>query len=414
VSVDHAEKQLTTSGRLVAVRQGDRQVEIDVWRGFALIGVCVVNFALANSALLSAERSAALITSGLDWRMDALLAIFLRNKAHTIFSFLFGLGVAIVVERSTRLHQSADSIVLRRMSILFAIGCIHCLILYPGDIVHTYALVGVALIGLRRLSDRWLAAVGLVLAVFSRLAYEESEFLLSLIGSFQGSNQGPAAGIDTGSLYALNKSMSILDFVRYNVQQCLHGALDNSRRFLGFSYYLGRAMLGFAFWRSGWAVRVINSGSGTIWRNLLIFASIGALITWYVQTARPGPIGSLHHFLYNAVRHVNFLVVSAAYIIALTGIVRIPFLEPFTRALSRIGRLSLTNYVGQSIGMMLIVFGPGLRLGGDVGTFIITIIALSFFGAQVLFSMLWLRRFTQGPLEFAWRKALYWGKHGAG
>ena len=130
--------------KLRATLPTQRLQELDVWRGFALLGVCVVNFAAANADLLTSERADALSTAGFDWRMNGLLSIFLANKAHTIFSFMFGVGVAIIVERASRSNTSSTGLLVRRMLVLLGFGWLHYLLIYSGDILHVYALLGVS------------------------------------------------------------------------------------------------------------------------------------------------------------------------------------------------------------------------------------------------------------------------------
>ena len=396
--------------KLRATLPTQRLQELDVWRGFALLGVCVVNFAAANADLLTSERADALSTAGFDWRMNGLLSIFLANKAHTIFSFMFGVGVAIIVERASRSNTSSTGLLVRRMLVLLGFGWLHYLLIYSGDILHVYALLGLVLIVVRPLSDRAVAVVGLLLALSGRLFYEERGFFLSLLGM---ESHGGLAGEplplfrDPDALYAVKDLLSAWQFIQLNVAHVLANEADFRRWIPVDCYYLGRAMLGFAFWRSGWGRALFSLDSKHQWRIFAGFAIGAIVLTAYSVLASPGPAGELHHFVYNALRHANFLVVAAAYLAGLAALTHVAFFTPIGRGLAALGRLSLTNYIIQSFGMAFIFFGPGLRLAGSVGSLVAVAIALAFYGSQIAFSQAWLRRWNQGPLEWCWRKLIY-------
>ena len=90
--------------------------------------------------------------------------MFFAGKFNSIFSFLFGLGFTIQLTRASERRAKLPSVYLRRMAVLFAIGVAHSLLIWDGDVLHMYALLGLVLLAIRRVSDKTVFA--LVLAAF--------------------------------------------------------------------------------------------------------------------------------------------------------------------------------------------------------------------------------------------------------
>jgi uncharacterized membrane protein YeiB len=136
---------------------------------------------------------------------------------------------------------------------------------------------------------------------------------------------------------------------------------------------------------------------------VLVAGSASLLLT--VATFHPfGRVGTLEHFLYNLTRHGLVLVLSAFYLLALVAIGTSAGMQRFVRPIQQLGRMSLTSYLLQSVAMVLLLYGPGLRLAGDIGTTATAAIATAVYVAQVAFSTLWLKYRSMGPAEMFWRR----------
>jgi uncharacterized protein len=162
-------------------------------------------------------------------------------------------------------------------------------------------------------------------------------------------------------------------------------------------------LLGFAFWRSGLCMRVIAAPRERILRWVLITGIASALLT-AATFLDSGRVGTLQHFLFNLMRHLQILALSAFYLLALVAIGTSPALQRFARPFQQLGRMSLSNYLLQSVAMVLLLHGPGLRLAGDMGAATTAAIAAAVYVAQVVFSTLWLRYRSIGPAEKLWRR----------
>lgn len=376
---------------------------IDLWRGFALFGVAVVNFVHINDGYLTPAAAEAFATAGLDWRVERLMNLLVANKSNTLFTFLFGLGFAILMERSAAEGARGEQVLRRRMVVLTLLGLTHLILLYDGDLLHVYGLCGLLLLVLRRFSNRVLFVLGVLLALFARLIYEEWSFVSALLPMSDIAWTTPGGEVSAATEYHLLHTGTALQLLQANAAHAMDAMFDVPRKLTQATYFFGRMLIGFAFWRSGLCMRVIGAPRERIRRWLVIvgIASVALTAATFIESGRAGTVG---HFLFNLMRHLQILTLSAFYLLALVAIGTSPALQRFVRPLQQLGRMSLTNYLLQSVAMVLLLYGPGLRLGGDIGVSTTAAIATAVYVAQIVFSTLWLKYRSIGPAEKVWRR----------
>lgn len=376
---------------------------IDLWRGFALFGVAVVNFVHINDGYLTQAAADALATAGLDWRVERLMNLLLANKSNTLFTFLFGLGFAILMERSAAEGARGEQVLRRRMVVLTLIGLTQLILLYNGDLLHVYGLCGLLLLVLRRLSDRVLFVLGVLLALFARLIYEEWSFVAAFLPLSDTTWTTPASGMSAADQYHALHHGGAVQLLQLNAAQAMDAMYDVPRKLTQATYFFGRMLLGFTFWRSGLCMRVIGAPRERILRWAVIVGIVSAVLTalTFVESGRVGTAG---HFAFNLMRHVQILTLSAFYLLALVAIGTSPTLQRFVRPFQQLGRMSLSNYLLQSVAMVLLLYGPGLRLAGDIGAAVTAGLAAAVYVAQIVFSTLWLKYRSIGPAEKFWRR----------
>lgn len=125
---------------LTAPPAGDRIDALDVLRGFALVGICVVNVEFFNRPVAESGMGMAPGLQGLDWLAAWVVAYFFSGKFWTIFSLLFGMGFALMLERARAAGRPFLPAYLRRIAALLAFGLLHHCLLWSGDILISYAL----------------------------------------------------------------------------------------------------------------------------------------------------------------------------------------------------------------------------------------------------------------------------------
>ena len=142
------ETQPTVHGQLQAltpVANSERIELLDVLRGFALIGIILMNIEWFNRSFVDIGRFDYQLT-GVDWAAGWLVRLFVEGKFWKLFSLLFGMGFAVMLLQAKRKEQPFFAWFCRRMSILFVIGMAHMVLLWGGDILHDYAVGGLILV----------------------------------------------------------------------------------------------------------------------------------------------------------------------------------------------------------------------------------------------------------------------------
>ncbi|MFN2223797.1 MAG: DUF418 domain-containing protein, partial [Candidatus Promineifilaceae bacterium] len=154
--------------RVAPVSGSERIAAVDVVRGFAVFGILLVNIYGFSGLFLSPQSS----TDRLDRLVMILVILLAQAKFYSLFSFLFGWGMSIQLERATQRGASFGRLFLRRMLVLLLIGLAHGIFLWRGDILTTYALLGIFLLVFRKYTPRRLliwVALFLLLAIVAVL-----------------------------------------------------------------------------------------------------------------------------------------------------------------------------------------------------------------------------------------------------
>lgn len=142
-------------------RAGERFELIDAIRGFALYGVLLANLIwISQEGAVRPEQVADLPTAGIDRLVKHGVEFFVDWKFYTLFAFLFGLGFAVQLERAERRGATGLQVYIRRLTVLVGFGLAHAYLIWYGDILHHYALLGFLLILVRRWGDRALLTMG--------------------------------------------------------------------------------------------------------------------------------------------------------------------------------------------------------------------------------------------------------------
>lgn len=163
---------------------GNQRIEaLDVVRGFALIGICLMNVEFFNRATGTLGQGMPVGLTGIDWLASFFVAYFVTGKFWTIFSMLFGMGFAVMLTRAESAGRGFLKPYLRRIAALAVFGVLHYLFLFAGDILFSYAVAAVFLLVLLYGTWKWIMAA---IAVLIGLAF---------IPGF-----GPAAGSTAGTL----------------------------------------------------------------------------------------------------------------------------------------------------------------------------------------------------------------------
>jgi uncharacterized protein len=393
--------------RAVPTLPSERIVTLDIVRGFALLGILVVNMA-SFSGRTAFDEPTMLWDQAAFFVVDVLFS----GKFNSLFSMLFAVGFAIQLER---LEQRAGSegrwIYVRRLLVLFAIGIAHAILVWDGDVLHMYALLGFVLLLLRNVSDRTLLALAAVLLLYPGL---RSLALVLFTGP-----EWTATRLALGREYlaaanAAFGSGSYLDAVMENWQSLRRTYLTwmgfERMISLGYLLFLVTMLLGLLAGRHAWIQRAAANVAvvrRVQWWALGIGIAAGvalAVANRFVEPAVPSLWSILARTSYSVSR-VALMIFYVATIVRLAQSPRwLPWLMPFAAA----GRMPLTNYLLQSVLCTAIFYAWGLGLWRQMGEAAQLGLGFAiFFGFQVPLSIFWFRRFTYGPMEYLWRLLSY-------
>lgn len=383
-----------TSSKGAPIAASERALALDALRGLALFGVLMVNLltqfrvsAFEQLVPLSEASRLPVVPSSAD-RVVALAASFaLEGKAVTLFSLLFGIGLAAQRERSQSRGISFGTYVARRLGFLLLLGLAHLFLVWDGDILTLYALVGALAALLMGLPTSALLVGALALFVVQVLPlpyptpFASSEELLEHVAAAR-------------RVYGFGTFGEVLAFRVHEVRHVAAVLVWTAPRTLGLF------LLGACAWRAGIFQRA-ERRRGLVRGVAMVGIGAGAAAAW--AGASRVDLGRWNDALY----------MSAATLLALgyAATVVVAFERPrLARALSRfapLGRTALTSYLTQSLVLGAIFQGWGLGLFGRLGEARAAAIGVVLFVVQTIASALWLRRHRFGPVEWLWRSFTY-------
>ncbi len=399
----------TTNNSAAPVPVGDRIFVLDALRGFALLGILIINiqaFAMIEAAYFNQLAYGDM--SGLNGWVWKLSHIFGDLKFMALFSMMFGAGVVLMTGRIEAKGVSPTKRYYRRTLGLILFGIMHAYLLWWGDILVWYGLCALFVFLFRRLAPKTLLAIGLVvIAVPSVLylffglslpmwppeVYQEfaldwqpnTEMIAKELAAYRG-------GWLTQMEYRVPTSIAMHTFVFL-----LWGAWRAG----------GLMLLGMALFK--WGVLTAKRSRGFYFKIAAIGFVVGLplIISGVVLNFSHNWTVDFSRFLGYQFNYWGSLFFALGYVgivslACLSG--RIKFL---TERLAAVGRLALTNYLLQTIICTTIFYGHGFGLFGSVeriGQFLI-VAAIWIF--QLIVSPIWLRHFRFGPFEWLWRTFTY-------
>ena len=395
---------------LSPVAAAERVAALDVLRGFALFGIVLINL----TAFKAPGSPPALgFEGGFGDRLVLWgLVTLVESKFFTLFSLLFGVGFGVQLVRAEARGAALGARFFRRLLVLGLFGVLHIVLLWEGDILLLYALLGGVLFWFRKTPPRrllrWLTgllAVPLVL------------FSLMLGGSLVVRGLPGAAA----QMRALDgEFVQAIDQARAEETQIYRtGSYGDilSRRLSNYTVtsallvtrvptVLAMFLLGLYVGKAG-ILRNTDASLPLLKRARFWGLGLGlpaALLVTAGYLLLPGVSGILALFLNQALAGP---ILALGYAAALVLLARRRTWERRLAPLAATGRMALTNYLTQSLVLTLLFYGYGFGLAGRVTPSGGVLIAASVYGVQVLFNVWWPKRFRFGPLEWVWRSLTY-------
>jgi uncharacterized protein len=342
---------------------------------------------------------------------------FVSGKFFTIFSFLFGLGFSVQLMRAEERGASVTGVYARRLAIMILIGLTHMALLWYGDILHVYAILGFLLLAFRRRSDRTLLWMGFLFAlVVPPLIGIGQNFLPRLWTSPEAMAAAEAAQkaenvAFRARILSVFSSGSYFDMVRVN--PVVYWNTFIGRQMLAFDLGLiGRFLLGFYAGRS----RLFHDAPQhrTLWRRVLGWGllagvlgnGISGALGFLSFTGRISQGSKVPQIAGPIANEIGLVGLAGCYMAAIVLLFQRDRWRRILSLLAPVGQMALSNYLSQSLLGTLVFYGFGLGLLGVERPACIVIV-FGLFTLQIIWSHLWLARFRFGPVEWVWRSLTY-------
>ncbi len=422
----------TSKTSAIPVTERQRLISVDALRGFALLGILVMNipwFAFYSFAFFNPRLDGGF--EGLNFATWLGSHLIFDAKMMSIFSMLFGAGLILMVDRVERRGLSAAGVYYRRLGWLFVIGLLHAYLLWMGDILVAYSLCGLLLYPIRRWRPTKLIMLGsLLLLIGVALNMAQGHFFEFARAQSEAAAAAEAAGQEPSGLqmgmrdewegiisgfhpptkeYARMRAgyqAPYLEYVAFNAPQAL---TMQTFLFLAWALWrvLGLMMIGMALMRLG----VFSAERSTAFYMKLgaVGYGVGLPIVGF------GAFQSIAHdfdfiqlfqmdWTYN---YIGSILVALGHVALVMLIIRSGAFRGAIHALSAVGRMALTNYLMQSLLCAAIFFGWGAGLWGTLERFEVLGVIVAIWVFQLVVSPLWLSQFRFGPVEWLWRTLTY-------
>ncbi|XBS68558.1 DUF418 domain-containing protein YeiB [Acerihabitans sp. KWT182] len=370
----------------------ERIVMLDCARGMAILGILLMNitaFGLPKAAYLNPAFAGE--PSRLDAWAWALTDMVAQVKFLTLFALLFGAGLHMLLPRGNRWITS-------RLLWLMAFGFVHAVFFWDGDILLDYGLVGLLCLGVIRgmPNPRALFMTGGAFYVFGLFILLLLQWLVADAPPGRFWQPGIADRIyeyywqTTGGAEAWGERLGLL-----------HDSLTS----LGLQYgwlLAGLMMMGAGLMRCGWLSGAMPQAHYRKAAALLISAGVlinlpGVVLQWHVHWAFRWSA-----FLLQVPRELSAPFQALGYVALCYGWWPLLYRLRIGRWLSNVGRMALTNYLLQTLLCTLLFNQFGLFMSYGRAALLLFVPAV--WMINIIFSAFWLRLFSQGPMEWLWRK----------
>lgn len=401
---------------LVPVQTKEREVFMDVLRGFAILGIFIANLNGFSWYREGLPASGPYLLPQADRSMSFLHHMFIEGKFYSIFSLLFGWGIALQFKRAAANGINALPTVRRRLLFMLLLGAAHLLI-WPGDIVFFYGLLAFLLLPLRKFSNKVLLITGVILVLSPILLYwlkmtwpvlnYPSELLINTGIKVDGAIMNIKSEEE---FLGLMKTGNWFDQLKMNI----------SGFFFRYQYLifvsrvpkvLGMFLIGYVLGRSDF-YKNITQHRKLIYTIIIAGLLIGLPANYFLAKQMQDHMGDYFGLKMNGwYQTIAYALGVAPLALAYVGLFMLSFQTVAGKKILVVfapaGKMAFSNYIMQSLIGNYVFLGAGLGYMWKVGPVYYTIFGVVVFIGQIIISTIWLRFFNYGPVEWLWRSATY-------
>ena len=401
--------------QLAPVASRERIEYMDLLRGVAIFGILIANARWFS--LYSPNVNGLFTFAEIDRVVYLLQGVFIESKFYSIFSILFGWGIAIQINRSKKDDSSTANFLRRRLWFMMLLGGIHLFFIWEGDIVFLYGLVGFVLVAFRKYSNRTILITGILLLLSPILLYflkmnwpwvnYPSDYLYSL-----GEKMYQYFGWidqDTSRTGVLSESTSIITSIKITLA-------DAPYRFAylfavsRIPKVLGAMLIGFYVGRTDLYSKIMKHKkvvfSATI-AGLIVFVPLNYWLEGILKNEQAYYQHQIEGLYYTIADSLTVFPLALVYMMALALLYEKWWVQEILKPVLAVGKTAFSNYVLQSLIGIIVFYGIGFGLAEQFGPLAWTVFAVVVFSFQMIISNIWLKFFRFGPLEWIWRSLSY-------
>ncbi|UPW83812.1 DUF418 domain-containing protein [Lysinibacillus sp. Ag94] len=375
----------------------ERVATLDILRGISLLGILLVNMFAFYLPMPYIDLASWFTTpSDIVWQQN--LDIYVQSSFYPLFAMLFGYGLAMQWQKAQSREQNFYAIGLRRLSVLFVFGLLHAVLIWWGDILMMYAFCGIFLLLLLRLHPIWLLSIGIVINGVMQV------FMLFIVG-YINFNMKIDEYLDITSVEQAITSYGTGSWMDAFMQRLTDLSVQAGigMWFVALFTILPFMLMGAA--ASKW--HLVERAKELKW--LWLALAIAGLAVGIVIKSLPVMFTRTYLLDYLKV-YIGGPILAVGYTGLIVLLCLLPVIPKLLSPFAKIGRMSLTMYILQSIIGTCLFYQFGFGWYGKVSVATGVLIAVGIIIVQMIVAEICLAKWQQGPLEALWRKLTYKAK----
>ncbi len=421
------------------VAEAKRLTTLDMLRGFALLGILLMNmpgFSMPNHSFEKFSNDPGSINF---WFFE-FIGVFFEGKMRAMFGMVFGAGVLLFIANKSMKSAAVHALYYRRMFWLLLFGLVHAhLLLWSGEILYFYAVCGMILYLFRNVAAKYLVWAVPIVAVASFVAgtihYQQIRAKrLDYVEATKAQSQNQT--LTTAQTLALTEWREVEKTMIPSREDAKENTQKMKSDYATVAGYLrpivwqwqtkylileiwdslalmllGLALFKWGFLTGAWSRKdywkVVKIGYG-IGLPLVIYANYYNFHHFSTLEANLARMEQVPINWVSLIYPFQRILIVMAHAAALILMYQSGFAKNLFSRLVAVGRMALTNYISHSVICTLFFFGYGLNYYGEFEFYQIYFIVLTIWAFQLIISPIWLKYFQFGPLEWLWRSLTYW------
>ncbi len=417
------------------LKLSDRIQSLDIMRGIVLFGILLMNINGMGLARAYDDPTVSGGSTGWDLYTWITTNMFFEGTMRALFSLLFGVGMFVLLDRLEKKGAgiNAANIYFRRLTWMLVFGLIHCyLLLWVGEILYNYALMGFLVYSFRNMAPKKLIFIAAFLftagALWNYSDYKKDvKFVdqVAVVNSYKAAGKpltkelkeaderwqkreeerSPAAVAE----YNTNMRKGYLHVVGFLAPVNMHYNEHSPYRYDVFDV-LSMMLLGIALFK----LNILSAQKSYRFYSImaLLGYSIGLAVNYYEVTMILDSNFSLLGFSQsNLTYDLGRVSIAMGHIAAIMLLCKLPVLQWLKYRLAAVGKMALTNYIMHSVIALFFFTGAGFGMFGKLQRHELLYVVFSIWIFQLIISPIWLKYFEFGPVEWLWRNLSYQKMH---